>query len=144
MLKKSPMIVSADDKGKVKIWDIRNYKCVQTLDFRDKTNITRLLDMMPLGMIGVFGSRINFVQFDEKMEIQKRNQNKEKVYPLWVDCDYGSHELIVLTKKDLRIYDLVKGVIKSIYCEFHAEDQEITSFKYLEAVRKFLIGNEKG
>ena len=91
MLKKSPMIVSADDKGKVKIWDIRNYKCVQTLDFRDKTNITRLLDMMPLGMIGVFGSRINFVQFDEKMEIQKRNQNKEKVYPLWVDCDYGSH-----------------------------------------------------
>ncbi len=55
------MLVSADDKGKVKLWDIRNYKCIQTLDFRDKTNITKLLDMMPLGKIGVFGSRINFV-----------------------------------------------------------------------------------
>ncbi len=55
------MVVSADDKGKVKIWDIRNSKCVQTLDFRDKTNITKLLDMIDLGKIGVLGSRINFV-----------------------------------------------------------------------------------
>jgi WD40 repeat protein len=67
LLRKSPMVVSADDKGKVKVWDLRNYKCIQTLDFRDKTNITKLLDMMPLGKIGVFGSRINFVEFDEKM-----------------------------------------------------------------------------
>lgn len=66
------------------------------------------------------------------------------MHPLWVDCDYNSHELIVMTKKDLRVYDLVKGVVKCIYCEFHIEDQEITSFKYLEAVRKFIIGNEKG
>lgn len=55
------MVISADDKGKVKIWDIRNYKCVQTLDFRDKTNITKLLDMIELGKVGVLGSRINFV-----------------------------------------------------------------------------------
>jgi WD40 repeat protein len=60
-LRRSPMVVSADDKGKVKVWDIRNYKCVQTVDFRDKTNITKLLDMVELGQIGVFGSRINFV-----------------------------------------------------------------------------------
>lgn len=66
MLKKSPMVVSADDKGKVKVWDIRSLKCVQTVDFRDKTNITKLLDMIDLGKIGVLGSRINFVEFDEK------------------------------------------------------------------------------
>lgn len=60
------MVVSADDKGKVKVWDIRSLKCVQTVDFRDKTNITKLLDMIDLGKIGVLGSRINFVEFDEK------------------------------------------------------------------------------
>lgn len=70
------MVISADDKGKVKIWDIRNYKCVQTLDFRDKTNITKLLDMIDLGKVGVLGSRINFVEFDEKIEIQKKIQTK--------------------------------------------------------------------
>ena len=83
------MVISADDKGKVKIWDIRNYKCVQTLDFKDKTNITRLLDMLELGKIGVLGSRINFVEFDEKNEIQKRLlNNKDRLVPLGVECDY--------------------------------------------------------
>ena len=61
------MVISADDKGKVKVWDIRNYKCVQTLDFRDKTNITKLLDMIDLAKIVVLGTRINFVEFDEKV-----------------------------------------------------------------------------
>jgi hypothetical protein len=61
------MAISADDKGKVKVWDIRNYKCVQTLDFRDKTNIKKLLDMIDLAKIGVLGTRINFVEFDEKV-----------------------------------------------------------------------------
>ena len=42
----SPMLVSADDKGKVKLWDFRNLMCLQTIDFSDKTQITNLLDMM--------------------------------------------------------------------------------------------------
>lgn len=61
LVKKTPMVVSSDDKGKVKIWDLRNYKCIQTLDFRDKTIITRLLDMVQVGKIAVLGSRINFL-----------------------------------------------------------------------------------
>lgn len=64
LVKKTPMVVSSDDKGKVKIWDIRNYKCIQTLDFRDKTVITRLLDMVEIGKLGVLGSRINFLEYD--------------------------------------------------------------------------------
>ena len=61
LVKKTPMVVSSDDKGKVKIWDIRNYKCIQTFDFRDKTIITRLLYMVEIGKVGVLGSRINFL-----------------------------------------------------------------------------------
>lgn len=66
------MVVSSDDKGKVKIWDIRNYNCIQTLDFRDKTIITKLLDMVQIGKLGVLGSRVNFLEYDEKLEIAKR------------------------------------------------------------------------
>jgi hypothetical protein len=39
------MVVSADDRGKVKIWNIKNFKCMQTLDFTDKVSITKILDM---------------------------------------------------------------------------------------------------
>ncbi len=40
------MVVSADDKGKIKIWNIKNYKCMQTLDFSDKIVISKVLDMI--------------------------------------------------------------------------------------------------
>lgn len=66
------MVVSADDKGKVKLWDFRTFTCLQTVDFSDKTVITNLLDMVEIGKIGVFGSRVNYIDFEDKMEIVKK------------------------------------------------------------------------
>ncbi len=69
------MLVSADDKGKVKLWDFRNFMCLQTIDFSDKTVITNLLDMVDMGMIGVFGSRVNYIEFEDRYNlIKKRNE----------------------------------------------------------------------
>lgn len=59
----SPLLVSADDKGKLKLWDFRNFTCLQTIDFSDKTAIGNLLDMAAIGKIGVFGSRVNYISF---------------------------------------------------------------------------------
>ena len=61
LVKGTGMVMSADDKGKVKLWDFRNYICLQTIDFSDKTIITNLLDMIEVGKIGIFGSRINYI-----------------------------------------------------------------------------------
>jgi len=70
------MLVSADDKGKVKIWDYRNFICIQTVDFCDKTIITNLLDMIEIGKMGIFGSRVNYIDFEDKhCIIKKRNEN---------------------------------------------------------------------
>jgi WD40 repeat protein len=61
LISNTPMLISADDKGKVKLWDFRNLICLQTIDFSDKTVITNLLDMIDIGKVGVFGSRVNFI-----------------------------------------------------------------------------------
>jgi hypothetical protein len=69
------MLVSADDKGKVKLWDFRSYMCLQTIDFSDKTVITNILDMIDIGKLGVFGSRVNYIEFEDKASIiKKRHQ----------------------------------------------------------------------
>ena len=52
------MVVSADDRGKVKVWNLKNFKCMQTLDFGDKVSITRVLDMGAAKKIALMGSRI--------------------------------------------------------------------------------------
>ena len=110
------MIVSSDDRGKVKLWDLRNYKCIQTLDFKDKTVVTKLLSLVEVGMVGMLGSRINLVEFDDKNELRKKNLKKEKAYPIAVSCDYKKFEMIVLTKTDMRVIDLKKGLVKHILC----------------------------
>lgn len=71
------MLVSADDKGKVKIWDYRNVICIQTIDFSDKTVITNLLDMIQIGKMGIFGSRVNYIDFEDKHRIIKRRNENE-------------------------------------------------------------------
>lgn len=39
------MVVSADDNGIIKIWDIRTFKCIQTVQVGSKTVISKLLDI---------------------------------------------------------------------------------------------------
>jgi WD40 repeat protein len=62
------MVVSADDKGKVKVWNMRNLKCMQTIDFTDKVIITKLLDLSGGNKIAVLGSRITLLHLDMPTE----------------------------------------------------------------------------
>lgn len=60
------MVVSADDRGKVKIWNIKNFKCMQTLDFSDKVSIAKILDMGSEKKIALMGSRIIMLNLENK------------------------------------------------------------------------------
>lgn len=57
------MVVSADDKGKIKIWDLRSCKCVQTVDLGDQVQVARLINMVEIGKLGIVGLRINILNF---------------------------------------------------------------------------------
>lgn len=91
------MVVSSDDRGKVKVWNIRNFKCMQTLDFSDKVAITRLLDLGGQGKIAVLGSRVTL------LHLEKPPVELPLVQPLGVKAN-GPH-LMVFTQNDLRSYD---------------------------------------
>ena len=70
----TPMLASADDKGKLKLWDYRTRTCLQTLDLSNRTAITNLLDMATVGQLGVFGSRVNYIAYEDSPELQKQGQ----------------------------------------------------------------------
>ncbi len=46
LIKKTSLLASSDDKGKIKLWDFKNLACIQTIDFSDKAIISNLLDMI--------------------------------------------------------------------------------------------------
>ena len=45
VVQNTPMVVSADDNGVIKIWDIRLLKCFQTVDIGSKTIMSKLIDL---------------------------------------------------------------------------------------------------
>jgi hypothetical protein len=136
-IEKTPLVVSADDTGVIKLWDIRNLKCTQTVDLYAKSIITRILDIEGEGRLCFISSRINFIEFD----CQQDKRTNEEVYPIKVEFNYVNDELIVCTRKDLRFIDLEKGKIKKIFQGLlRNEDDDITCFRCVDQNRKFVIG----
>jgi WD40 repeat protein len=63
ILDKSPVLVSADDSGKVKLWDIRNFNCLQTFSIGSKSPIIRIIEIAECNKLCFLTSRVNLVDF---------------------------------------------------------------------------------
>lgn len=136
-IEKTPMVVSADDSGIVKIWDIRSFKCFQTVDLCAKSIISRILDIDGFQKLCFVSSRVNFIEFDS----QNDRRVGEDVFPLKVEFNYLNDELVICTRKDVRFIDLEKGRIGRIFQGLlRNNDDDITSFKCVDQNRKFVIG----
>ena len=143
-IEKTPLILSADDNGVIKIWDVRTFKCVQTVDVGSKTVITKLLDVSIFSKICFIGSRVNFLKFDEKLENTKKT-GKHEIYPIKVEFNYLTDELIICSRQDLRFLDVETGRIKKIYSGLlRKADDEITIFKSVDQNKRFVIGDHRG
>ncbi len=59
------MILTADETGSIRIWDIRTQKCIQLLELGDKTIIAKLISIYDKGKIGFLGTRLNILDFDD-------------------------------------------------------------------------------
>lgn len=81
-IEKTPLLISADDNGIIKVWDIRSFKCIQTVDVGSKTVITKLLDIHDMGKICFIGSRVNFLDFDEPFDNGEKKINNKKNFIL--------------------------------------------------------------
>ena len=126
------MVVSADDRGKIKIWNIKNFKCVQTLDFSDKVIITKILDMANQKKIALVGSRIILLNLENPPE------HIEDVVPL--KSKFSISSLLVLTSHDIRLFDLNTGKLIDIDCRYNKSAKQITATIIL-AQNEVVTGN---
>jgi WD40 repeat protein len=63
-LEGTPMVISADDNGCIKTWDIRSLQCYQTIQLSHRTVINSLIPMENIRKIAFIGCRVNFLEFD--------------------------------------------------------------------------------
>jgi WD40 repeat protein len=58
----SPLVISCDDLGVIKTWDIRKFQCFQTVKLGSKIAVAMFLDM-EYG-IGIISKRVSYIKFD--------------------------------------------------------------------------------
>ena len=133
-IENSPMLISSDDCGIIKIWDIRDLKCIQTLELGFKTIITRLLDVSIKGKICFVGSRINFINFTSPVL-----ETHENLYPIQIEFNINNQELVFASRKDIRFMDLQSAIVTKIYSSiFNNSDDEITIFKCINQFKNIM------
>lgn len=139
-IRNSPMVVTADDQGVIKVWDIRELKCVQSLDLGYQNNITRLLDIGDKGKICFIGCRVNFIRFNEEIK-----EEKQIHCAIEMEMNKAQDTLIMATPKDLRFIHMATGKTTKIYSGIlQNPDDEITCFKCINQFKKILVGDYNG
>lgn len=141
-IERTPMVVSCDDKQRVKIWDIRNFKCIQTMDMHGKSPITKLVNMIEVGKLGILGARLEVMEFDEVAE--NPTLEGHSLHPIKVDFEPMTNELLVFTGQDVRSYDVRSGTAKHVFAGLVSPTDEASSFRYIHSRRAFLIGTQNG
>ncbi|EGR28857.1 hypothetical protein IMG5_167660 [Ichthyophthirius multifiliis] len=168
VIENTPIIVSSDDQGLIKLWDIRNQKCIQSLKCtsfqsiisKKCANVNLILDIYTEGFLGVIGNRLNLIKFDkgsnninlnnfvlnnQNKKFFNKQQQQEFQFPLKVESDFQRQEIIVCTMKEIKVYDIHNGRCKFKFKSLmENKDDEYTSFKLIQQSQFFILGNQKG
>ncbi|EAS04189.2 WD40 domain protein, putative (macronuclear) [Tetrahymena thermophila SB210] len=145
-IKNTEMIVSADDQGVLKIWDIRSFGCLQTIQLFIKSTINQIQYMPQKQVLCLLSSRVGFINFDIKsnLEGKKTIEKTSQEWPINVDFDMKNQQIVVCTSKDVRTYDGMTGRMKKLIKGISREQTEITNFCFVNQSNHFIITDDKG
>jgi len=122
----SYMCVSVDEDAVVKIWDVRQRQCLQTLQVEQrKLVINQLLYIKKYNRFVIYGNKMIF--YDQKYresEISKANKEQNEInYP--IQCEFNKYHMhfFVATLKDIRIYSSVNGNLLYVFKKFLEQER---------------------
>lgn len=90
ILKDSPMIVTVDEINFIKTWDIRDFRCVQTLHYDFKGHVQYIFNISSELFMMATQHRFHWFIYESKLST---NRNGIEIYGvLPSDIQYNSHE----------------------------------------------------
>ncbi|EGR31432.1 hypothetical protein IMG5_109710 [Ichthyophthirius multifiliis] len=140
-IEKTHLIISADDSGVLKLWDIRTLKCIQSINYGNKTKILKLINIYEKGKLCFLGTRVNILSFLEKNENQL--QKKQTNFP--IKCVLQDNNMLVFSEKDLKFIDIQTGQVKQAFVGIQGDlDGSISACEVFDQANSFIIGNSNG
>jgi len=140
ILNSTPILITADIEGTFKIWDMRNFTCVQT--FRTEENRTSsfcgfVSIHSSKRLVGV-GRKMTFFDY-EKIEQPELTDEMPIVTALYNPTTFT---FITVSNKFVKIWDATKGNVVRVYRNLCESD--ITAMCLDFRQRKFILGDHDG
>ena len=146
----SPICISCDEEGNVRVWDSRSKTTLQLIPQEKKNfKVNKLICLNKLNKIILYGNKLLFL--DPKyieIEDKPKNQKAEDNYPIKVVFNKYFLTFYVATMKDVKIYsskngELIKS-LKSLRANISDQEVKIKQFLLDESDRKFYLGFNNG
>jgi WD40 repeat protein len=145
----SPMCVSVDEEGNVRVWDSRQLLCLQLITQEKKNfKVNKLLSIPKHNKFILYGNKIIF--YDPKYrdtDIKPKNQKVEENYPIKIEFNQYYMNFYVISMKDLKIYSSTDGSLIKTFKALRTNTDSDTKIKYFsfeDRHRKFYLGFSNG
>ncbi|KAL3658142.1 hypothetical protein V7S43_016774 [Phytophthora oleae] len=134
----TPQIITADVDGVFKVWDIRNFACMQTFTAENMGYVKNIVSITSEKRIVAAGKKL--IKFDyEKLE----NPELTDDHPVFIAL-YNPTSLSFITAagRDVKIWDARLGKLIRVYRDLSSTDLTTLCLDFRE--RKFIIGDHGG
>lgn len=158
-VKHTPEVITADQSGIIKIWDIRNFQCIQSFSANISGRGAKVKDGSKLGAFvrcdiptkNNYGAKKND---DARIYVASKlicayDQTKEVTSPttdaygvLWTDWVGGSLTIVTVSERNVTIWDTILGSRKNVLANICGN--EITACCLDDRKRKIIIGDVTG
>ena len=146
----SPICVSVDEEGNVRLWDILLRTCLQSIPVSKKNFIVNgILMMNRINKFIIYGNSMLFYDSKYKDQKEEKNELREDInYPIKISYNKYYQHFYVTTNKDIRIWNK-NGILEKIFRKcIENENFELgTKIKYFTFEnnhRKFYLSFSNG
>lgn len=138
MVPGTPQVITADINGMVKIWDIRNFLCVQTLNVNCDELNTFTVTTNPKKRIITGARNLQFYEYDEPKDQYLANEKG----CLRVLYNHVMFAFVTLHPDCIKIWDARNGKLMNMYRDISNAD--LTACCLDERQRKMIVGDSEG
>ncbi|CAK9106612.1 Uncharacterized WD repeat-containing protein alr2800 [Durusdinium trenchii] len=135
----SPQIITADTTGTFKVWDIRNFGCVQTFTPEASETVRDFVSLTPHKTLLAVGRRMNLFEY----ETQKNPDLTDDQPPFRAQYNSTTMTIITASGRDVKIWDARKGTLVKTFRGLN-DGHELSSFCLDDRERKLILGDHQG
>ncbi|CAG9335338.1 unnamed protein product [Blepharisma stoltei] len=139
----TPLAVTADDTGFIKVWDLRNLKCLQTLN-QERMEISKIIPAAGEQFFCAVGCRVYWFEYESFIQTNANGINNKEIEPTALIYSRQDKELLLSTKSDLRVFDIYTGKQSRIIADVTDAASEVCQMTLTHLGMRVIISNQKG